>query len=142
MEYKDAISMLFERSGATQTFWNFHFTIILALIAFFASISPNPKLTLLKYFVTAAFLAFAIINLRALVNATDQGIRIMRLADALVTEPGDKEAREILGSSLSPPQIWQVCLAHALADATTIAAIWMLVAKKQREASEKQSSVA
>jgi len=51
MEYKDAISMLFERSGATQTFWNFHFTIILALIAFFASISPNPKLTLLKYFV-------------------------------------------------------------------------------------------
>jgi hypothetical protein len=45
MDFKDLVSLYFERSNAIQTFWNFYLTVILGLSAFFGSqtipVEPN-----------------------------------------------------------------------------------------------------
>jgi hypothetical protein len=135
MNYKDALNMFFERSNAMQTFWNFHITIILALIAFFASIRPNPNLRILKVFVTGAFIAFAIVNLLALTNVADQRLKLVQVFHTLSQSAVDKAVTGVIAPTLDPPAIWQVCVVHIMGDALTVGAIWLLAAKKQREAS-------
>lgn len=83
MEYKDALTMFFERSEAMQTFWNFHITVILGLIAFFASVPVTPRLPVVRNFIMVVFLAFVVVNCGALINVTQQRLRLVEYCDTL-----------------------------------------------------------
>ena len=69
-ETKDLLDFFFHCSDSMQTFWNFYITIVLGLIAFFAS-TKNPSKSMAGI-ITIAFVLFAIVNLSGLHDLTNQ----------------------------------------------------------------------
>ena len=66
MEFKDLVSLYFERSNAIQTFWNFYLTVIFGLLAFFESQKmPVGNRALPTLVFSLAFAGFAAFNLHA-----------------------------------------------------------------------------
>jgi hypothetical protein len=136
MNYKEALEIFFERSNATQTFWNFHLTVILALIAFIATVKVNTSLRLLAVFLTVAFAVFACVNLKALVTVTDQRLALAAVIKAKAD--ADRETSNLINPTIVAPKVWQVCVSHLLGDIFAVVAIWTMVLSKQRKASGDQ----
>lgn len=127
MEFKDALTIFFERSTAMQTYWNFYVTIVLAYIAFFGSIKPSPTTRHAATLLTAGFLVFAVVNLEALLDVTRQR---WVLRELLVAQPPVLEAlpdANIVASvttMLTPPRVIGVIAVHVIGDILTLIAIW------------------
>jgi hypothetical protein len=67
---KELVSLVFERSNAVQTFWNFQVTIILALLAFFGTTTITNKKLLLAGVLSFAYLLLACVNAIAVAEVT------------------------------------------------------------------------
>jgi hypothetical protein len=52
----EALSLFFERSNALQTYWNFHLTVILGLLAFFGTTRITRKTKTAAALVSAAYM--------------------------------------------------------------------------------------
>ena len=95
MEFKDLVTLYFERSGAMQMFWNFYIAITLGLLTFFGAVKHSIKLKSVAWLVLVAFGVFASVNLNALLDVTDQR---QALADLIVSAN--------LDAHWGPPQTW------------------------------------
>src|SRR5437763_11023455 len=87
MEFKDLLSLYFERSNAMQTFWGLYITIALGLLAFIGSVKVSRKKRMfLACILSAGFTGFAFVNAYALRDVTLE----RRAAYRLITDYRDK----------------------------------------------------
>ena len=132
MEFKDLVTLYFERWNAMQTFWNFHIAIILGLLAFFGSDHARPRS--LAWVLSIAFAVFAAVNLAGLLGVTRQRLAIKKLISsaAVDTKAVDPKAADskyaelknaIVDSGATRGWVWFM---HLSGDVATIAAIWFL----------------
>jgi len=133
MEFKDVVTLFFERSGAMQTFWNFYIAITLGLLTFFGAVKHSPRLKSVAWLVLVAFGVFASVNLNALLDVTDQR---QALADLVVSANvdarwGPPKSWEPLKSTIRknvPPKelVWAV---HLSGDVATAVAVLFLASR-------------
>jgi hypothetical protein len=72
MEFKDFVSLYFERTNAMQTLWSIYITITLGLLGFLASVRLRTSRIALALFLCSVFAGFAWVNLDALRSVTSQ----------------------------------------------------------------------
>ena len=131
MEFKDITAQLFERSNAMQTFWSYYITIALALIAFFGTTQRSKTLAAIF---TIAFVGVAMVNLDGMKNIAHQRLALQDLvaaakapsAAAVFAKPVSAKVVDAYISSVHPPSVCGVVVAHLFCDAVVIAAIWVL----------------
>lgn len=124
MEFSQILGAYFDRSSAMQTLWNFYVTIALALLAFFGSSTATHRKTV-AVFITVAYVAFAIVNLDALVDATRQRRTLQKTA----TSKASTEEEKSIAKTLTPPRVASVIVFHVCGDVLTIAGVWYFVFK-------------
>ncbi len=131
---KDLLDFYFRCSDSMQTFWNFYITVVLGLVAFFASVKlPKRPLALV---ITTAFIVFAIVNLSGLHDLTLQRLtgagQVKRNADPREEGAKDDPLAKLFAGTLHPPEFWQVANLHITIDIITITTIWLLVLRKTK----------
>ena len=132
MEFKDLVTVYFERSTAMQTFWNFYLTVILGLLAFFGVMKPSAKSKNIALLMSVAFALFAAVNLNGLLGVTTQR-RVS--ADLVYSAPVDARYRPLQSAiNENPPPIGWVLAVHLFGDVATIAAIWFLALRSAEPA--------
>jgi len=131
MEFKDLVTLYFERSSAMQTFWSIYVTIALGLLAFIGSVKPSPERNLLAGILSFSFVAFAAVNLDALVDVT-----IARnVAKELISnfKPSATLTQEVIDKimlTVRPPAVWTIIVFHVTADILVLAGVWILTLRK------------
>jgi hypothetical protein len=123
---KDLLEFFFHCSDSMQTFWNFYVTIVLGLIAFFAS-TKNPNKPMARI-ITIAFILFAFVNLSGLQDLTNQ-----RLVAAEQVKINSDELAVLYKNTLNPPKFWMVATFHVILDIITISTIWIFVLKRKAQ---------
>lgn len=134
MEFKDLLSLYFERSNAMQTYWNFYITIILALMAFFGTVKITPRIKYVIGILLLAFIAFASVNLSALREVNQQRIDARTIIEQGMFKRDnaapDQAVAEQLLKDMNPPSIAGVTAMHITGDVLTVIAILVLVLKR------------
>ena len=128
MEFKDALSMFFERSNSMQTYWSFYVTIVLAYVAFFGGVKPSRKTRYTAVLLTVAFVMFAMVNLDGLLDVTRQRIvfqQLLTTQSALLTSRPDQAVVASIAKVLTPPPVASVIVVHLVGDVLTLVAIWL-----------------
>jgi len=134
MDFKDLVTLYFERSNAMQTYWNFYITIILALLAFFGSMKAVTPKRLIAGILSFCFVVFAGVNLDALIDATNARRAVQSLIVAKqFANPPSSEVVEKISATITPPTLAWVAGVHLGGDAFAHAGIWFLVMQKRRE---------
>ena len=100
MEFKDALTLYFERSNAMQVFWNFYITVNLAIIAFFGSRDASKDNRFVAAIITVAFTVFAIVNCNGLYDVTQQRIALKGLIAESASTAKGISAATLAASSL------------------------------------------
>jgi hypothetical protein len=126
--FKDVISLYFERSAAMQTYWNFYVTIILAYIVYFAADKHRTKLVASS--LAAAFIMFALANLGGLREVTHERLALRCIACTLAHSPAELQLFE----TLDPPEFWCVALIHIAGDVFILGGIWYLALRRKEPA--------
>jgi hypothetical protein len=127
MGLKDLLPIIFERSNAMQTFWNFQIVVIFVLLGFIttARVASQPSV---KVIMTIGYVIFALVNLEALVSVTEQR-KILVAALAELPNDGLVNALEapflMVETPLSPPHRIFVIIVHSVADILLVTAIWV-----------------
>jgi len=137
MNFKDAVTLYFQRSDAMQTYWGFYITVVLGLIAFVGSVKSPSRLTALVLFLSIAFCGFALVNLGGLYSVAKQRIASRDIAvDLSAHEPENgRNARDAIIRTMTPPAESGVIVVHVLGDVLTLAALWWLAAQSTRRRS-------
>jgi hypothetical protein len=133
MEFKDLLSLYFERSNAMQMYWNFYITIVLSLMAFFGTIKLSTKIKYVTGILVLAFVAFAFVNLDALCEVDQQRIDakcLIKQNSYKKDNAPDQATVNQLSAHMNPPSIAGVTALHLIGDLFTIAGILILVWKK------------
>jgi len=137
MEINDALSFLFQRADATQTFWNFYITIATALLTFLAAGKTqwiNKKVCAV---LTVGFLVFAFANFGAVDQVRGQRAALISLIPKLDSyDPCFKAVIE----STKPPTASDLKLFHGTLDGIVVALIWIIPYIRQRNASTVNKS--
>jgi hypothetical protein len=128
MDFKDLISLYYERSTALQTFWSFYVTIILGLLAFFGSLKPSRQKRSLAIALSIAFIAFASVNLAGIEEVTAARLAVR---DLLVSEQKSHPILEPLVRTVKPPERWEVAAMHITGDLILLIGIWVLTLRKE-----------
>lgn len=154
MDYKDAVTQLFERSNAMQSYWGFYITVSAALIGFFGTARRPVAVTRV---LVGLFIVVASVNLNGISDVARQRAMLRGLLEKtfVVEAPDDlrlKSAKEIrccktketqpassllentpsldvqIGylSTVHPPPVWGVVVTHLLFDLTIIISILFL----------------
>src|SRR5262245_49571525 len=120
IQAKDVLGFAIERASALNGLWNLFIAVATAIIGVMASGKAFTTSRLLKIFFTLAFVAFACVNLDAM-------LRLGELRQALLSMlPKTFPGRPEVVASLSPAKPWQYVSFHILLDAVVLAAIWVV----------------
>lgn len=123
MEIQDALSFLFQRTDATQTFWNFYATVATALLAFLAAAKAPWINKFVCAVLTIGFLVFAAANFGALSQTITQRAALVSLIPKL--ESYDPALRDVIESA-KPPTACGLTLFHGALDTVVVALIWII----------------
>ena len=117
---KDVLGFAIERASALNGLWNLFIAVATAVVGVMASGRSFTASPLLKVSLSLAFVAFACVNLDAM-------IRLGNLREALLgmLPPALPNRAEIV-KSLSPAESWQYKSFHLFLDAVVLAAIWFV----------------
>ena len=127
MDFKDLVTLYFDRGNAVQTFWNFQVTIILALLAFFGSIrSSRRKHLLLAVILSFAYVAFAYVNIAAIKDVTNARNITKQLIQNWKPQENDRQVIQQLQLTVDPPTVLEVEAMHITGDVVALAGIWFL----------------
>lgn len=127
MNFKDVLSLYFERTNSMQTFWNFYNAIALALIAFFGSAHLGKGTWWVASILSAAFIGFAGVNLGELHDVNAQRREVADLVRNWPSpDSGDSLVLEKIKPTLRPSSWGRVLAVHIAGDLLTLAAIWSL----------------
>jgi hypothetical protein len=127
VDFKELVSLYFERSNAMQTFWGFYITIVLGLLAVFGTIKPSRKKIFLAAIVTVGFIGFALVNQDALHDVTQTRTVTQQLIAAYKDkDPARQPTIDRIKTTITPPTVASVRAFHIAADVCVLAAIWVL----------------
>lgn len=130
MNYYELIQLYFERSTATQAYWNLYVIILGGLLAF-SSLRQRPA-PLTTLVVSILFALFAYKNLDALHDVTAQRFAVMQaIQDSPVTAEA-KAQRDLIEPTLTPASYGSVRATHVGADVLTILALWIMEWRRRR----------
>jgi hypothetical protein len=124
VDAKDLLTLVFERSAAVQTFWNFYIVVTLGLLGFLASAQTACARSPVQAVLTVVFVGFAVSNLLALLEVNRQLSALATAADAKVGEGplGQLKAERLL----HPSPLWAIGAFHLLGDVIAGGAIWII----------------
>ena len=125
MNYGDLIQLYFERSSATQNYWNLYVLVVGGLLAF-SSLRKHPA-TVTTTLVCLLFALFAYENLGALKDVTAQRFALLDTIKQFDANNGattnPKPVRERLEPTLTPATYSSVKVTHFTSDVLTIVAL-------------------
>jgi hypothetical protein len=125
MEFKDLVTIYFERSNAMQAQWGAFITIALGLLAVFATMKRSPKKRFLAVILPLGFMAFAYENYDALYDIARARIATRDLIRASI---GKDEAQQAIidriKPTITPPPIGGLRIFHIILDTVVLGAIW------------------
>jgi hypothetical protein len=131
VEFKDLITLYFERSNALETLWTIYITVVVGLLAFLGSVKLRPPRRLVVGTLILAFAGFAWFNCDALRSVTRQRVAAAGLIrDLQRSKPNDAQV-EKLANTLDPSSEREVTASHAAVDAVAVAAFLMLASRKK-----------
>jgi hypothetical protein len=117
---KDVLGFAIERASALNGLWNLFIAVATAVVGVMASGKSFTTNSLLKVCLSLAFIAFAYVNLDAM-------LRLGHLREALLTMlPAALPNRAEVIASLSPAKSWQYTVFHFFLDAVVLAAVWFV----------------
>jgi hypothetical protein len=120
LQAKDILGFAIERASALNGLWNLFIAVATGIVGVMASGKAFTTSRSLKVFVSLAFVAFAYVNLEAM-------LRLGELRQALVSMlPSALSGRAEVVASLSPAKPWQYVVFHLFLDAVVLAAIWVV----------------
>ena len=129
MTVRELLPIYFERSVAAQTFWNFHITVSLGLLAFVSAAHTMVNDVSIASIFTIAFIAFTLSNLVALIEVQRQRHVLSEVIKQLADMSEDEHDRN-LADLAAPPELWKVRTFHLVMDAFVIIVIrfvpWVL----------------
>jgi hypothetical protein len=123
MTFDQVLSLAFQRADQLQNYWAFYATLVLALLAFFASTKSEQRTVTLAAIITIAFLAVSVANLEAVLDVTRQRLE---LQSSLVSAAADNQELLRLARTITPSSTQAVTIFHAIFDAFTLVAIWTM----------------
>lgn len=125
---KDLLDFFFHTSDSMQTFWGFYITIVLGLIAFFATVKNINRFMAVA--VIIAFALFAFVNLSGIIDIDGQ--RIAAASKLKEMMQNNDPLANVYKGTLNPPLISAVIITHLILDFITAGSIWYLVFKKAK----------
>ena len=170
MEFKDAVTQLFERSNAMQSYWGFYISVAAALLAFLGTAKRSRRVTQV---LVALFVVIAGVNLDGIRDVARQRAMLRCLlektyvanappcranefrrdheltCDGPLTGPNpllekwpSAEVMEGYLRTVHPPPVWGVVATHLLFDGAILGAIWFLQRGRRVTISEKPVAAA
>lgn len=121
---KDFLAIVFERSNAAQSLWNFYVVAALGIVGFLASAPARVKTKRIRILVTLGFILFILLNLPALVAVTRERLVLIEAVNDAMSKTALLPLRDVIAQSVLP--IWGVLAVHLVVDAAVIVAIWVL----------------
>lgn len=125
MIVRELLPIYFERSAAVQTFWNFHITVSLGMLAFVSAAHTAINNVPIALIFTFAFIAFTLSNLGVLMEVQRQRYVLSEVIKQLVEISEDEHDRN-LADLATPPELWKVQTFHLVMDAFVIIVIWFV----------------
>ncbi len=125
MTVRELLPIYFERSAAVQTFWNFHITVSLGMLAFVSAAHTAVNDVPIALIVTFAFIAFTLSNLGALMEVQRQRYVLSEVIKQLADMSEDEHDRNLVDLA-TPPELWKVRTFHLVMDAFVIIVIWFV----------------
>jgi hypothetical protein len=126
MEFRDLVTLYFERSNEVQTLWNLYITVVVGLLALFGAIKQSRQKVILAGIVSLGFLAFAYVNEDALQDVT----HARRVTQGLINNYNGTDCtpqmKDRIHDIVTPPTETQLESFHFLCDVLVLIAIWGL----------------
>jgi hypothetical protein len=135
MDLKDILPILFERSNAMQTYWNFYIVVTLGIMGFFSTARSIANLIIVRLLFTVGFLGFAVVNLEGILWVVAQRQALANEVLKLITPNGPlaslKDPIALLGweidpTRISPPKMHSVAIFHVVGDGLVLGVIWLV----------------
>jgi hypothetical protein len=131
MNYAQLVELYFERSTALQNYWTLYVVIIGGLLAFSSMRQiPNRLTTIL---ITVLFLCFAYKNCGAIMDVTEQRLKVL---DVVKTTPADGSAKQILEPTMVGTDVAGVKKFHYFCDGLTVLTLWSMEWRRRRRQAE------
>ncbi len=121
---KDFLPIVFERSNAALSLWNFYAIVALGIAGFLASAPAKVATKGIRVLVTFGFLAFILLNLPALIAVTRERLVLVEAVDAAISRSPLIALRDVIALSVLP--VWAVIAVHLVGDVAVLVAIWVL----------------
>lgn len=120
LQEKDIVGFAIDRASAILTYWNIFIAVATAIVGIMASGKGFTSSKRLKWFLTFAFVVFAVSNLDAIVRLGELRTSFLLMLDAA------NDTERTLIASLQPAPSWQYVLYRVTLDAVVIGAIWLV----------------
>lgn len=131
MNYAELVELYFERSTALQNYWTLYVVIIGGLLAFSSMRQiPNRLTTVL---ITVLFLCFAYKNCGAIMDVTEQRLKVM---EAVRSAPADGSVKTTLEPTMVGTDVEGVKKFHYFCDALTVLTLWSMEWRRRRRQAE------
>ena len=111
-ELKEVLPILFERSSAAQTFWNFEIVVSLGILTVLATAPSFAQSLRVRIVFIVAFLMFAAVNLNSLVWVTEQRIVLAEQVQQLLPADGPSPGSRISTRRIQSMRRWTLLTSH------------------------------
>lgn len=125
MSLQDLLPIIFERFGAFQTLWNLYIVIVLGVIGFIVSAKIAMSSKIVRTVLIIGFIAFALVNLRALSSVHKQRIILIDLASKRAVSENNPSVKALVEAG-RPDEAWKVWAFHLAADGVLVLLIWFV----------------
>lgn len=116
----EILKIAIERATALNSLWNIFLVAATAILGTMATGKEFTRSVSLKLVFSTAFLAFAYVNLDAILSLAEQRRALLEILSR------ETPQEKVLFESLSPATNWQYWLFHGLQDAVVLACIWLV----------------
>jgi hypothetical protein len=124
MDFKDLVSLYFERTNAVQVLWGLYITIALGLLAFLGANPAVLKRVYLVGLLSLGFIGFAVVNADALYDVTKARVAAHDLiANYTAKDPPNQAIVDRIKTIVNPPTPREVVIFHVSVDIGVLAAM-------------------
>jgi hypothetical protein len=119
---KDFLPIVFERSNAAQSLWNFYVVVVFGIAGFLASAPTRVATNQVKAFLSLGFVVFILLNLPALFTVTRERQILIGAVNAAISKSPLSPLQPVIEQSVLP--LWGLIAVHSIIDLAVLAAIW------------------
>ena len=129
---KDVLPLIFERFSASQMLWSLYITVTLGIAGFIAVAPKASKSITVKMVLTISFVAFAYVNLSALLDVRFQREKLADIAIAMPAAQKSADLTDIITEG-EPDSEYIVGGFHLSIDAILLLVIWVVPLLKAKD---------